>query len=185
MTLLANGMVERIYGTRKLLKLRYITHKKEQQTYEKICDEITGTKNHQVGRQTCIVAYGDASFSSSCRAGSNNLPTPTTKLLKKITSRSQVVMINEHRTSLACFRCDRKTTEHPLTKEFRRTQFLERHLPPDPVIAGAGARESAEAELERIKQKKRSSGISRIRVCCHCLSRERNNYNSDQLAGIC
>ena len=77
MILLSNGIVERVNGLKKFLALRYIVHKKQQQTFEKICDEITGTKNHELGRRTCIVAYGDASFSSSGRAGSNVLSTPT------------------------------------------------------------------------------------------------------------
>jgi hypothetical protein len=174
MILLSNGIVERVYGLKKFLALRYIVHKKQQQTFEKICDEITGTKNHELGRRTCIVAYGDASFSSSGRAGSNVLSTPTNKLLKKIMSRTQTVMIDEHRTSVTCFRCDHETTEHSLTEDFRTTQFLERNLPQQL----AGEVESEETKLERIKQNKRSAGFSRIRLCSYCLAAS-NNQDSE------
>jgi hypothetical protein len=157
MRVLSNGIVERVYGLTKFLELRYIAHVKEQQTLEKLCDEIAGTKNHKKGREETLVVIGDACFSSTYRG---NLPAPTKKLTKKIQSRFTTVMINEDRTSKACFRCDHKTFEHPRAQEFRFERL---------VASATGGGDAVEESKEMKLKNKRAAGYSRIRLCHHCL----------------
>jgi hypothetical protein len=84
------------YSSKRMKRLKWSTYIRRQQTYEKITKSLTG------GHKRTIVAYGDASFTSSARG---NVAVPTSTLRRKISSRCRVVEIDEFRTSLLCCSC--------------------------------------------------------------------------------
>ena len=61
------------YGDRRHRQLRWQSYIKRQQAYAAICKEISG------GSNDTVVAYGDASFSSSCGTGNPSTPTVSVK----------------------------------------------------------------------------------------------------------
>ena len=100
------------FGDRRHRQLRWRTFIKTQQAYSAICRCISA------GSQDTVVAYGDASFSSSC--GKGNPPTPTVSLLRKLGYHCKVFDTDEFRTSRLCCACKTAMDGMPLpvTGEF-------------------------------------------------------------------
>ena len=84
-------------GDRRHRQLRRRTFMKRRQAYSAICRDISA------GSKDTIVAYGDASFSSSCNKG--NPSTPTVSLRRILSYHCKVYDTDEFRTSKLCCAC--------------------------------------------------------------------------------
>ena len=85
------------FGDRRHRQLRWRTFIKRQQAYSAICKAISA------GSADTIVAYGDASFSSS--SGKGNPSTPTVSLRRILGYHCKVFDTDEFRTSRLCCAC--------------------------------------------------------------------------------
>ena len=85
------------FGDRRHRQLRWRTFMRRQQAYSAICRDISA------GSKETIVAYGDASFSSSCNKG--NPSTPTVSLRRILNYHCKVYDTDEFRTSRLCCAC--------------------------------------------------------------------------------
>ncbi|KAA6418449.1 MAG: hypothetical protein FRX49_11609 [Trebouxia sp. A1-2] len=85
------------FGDRRHRQLRWSTYIKRQQAYAAVCKAISN------GSRDTVVAYGDASFSSSCCKG--NPSTPTVSLRRQLGGRCRVYDTDEFRTSKLCCAC--------------------------------------------------------------------------------
>ena len=85
------------FGNLRHKKLLWTTHIKHQQAYTVICRDICRNDS------STVVAYGDASFSSSCCKG--NPSTPTVSLRRKLGQCCKVYNTDEFRTSMLCCAC--------------------------------------------------------------------------------
>ncbi|DBA74949.1 TPA: hypothetical protein ACH3X1_010296 [Trebouxia sp. C0004] len=100
------------FGDRRHRQLRWRTFIKRQQAYSAICRSISA------GSKDTVVAYGDASFSSSCCKG--NPSTPTVSLRRNLGYHCKVFDTDEFRTSRLCCACKTAMEGMPLpvTGEF-------------------------------------------------------------------
>ena len=87
-------------------KLRWRSFIKRQQAYTAVCKEICN------GDSQTVVAYGDASFSSSCCKGTPS--TPTVSLRRKLSQCCHVRDTDEFRTSMLCCACKSRMDGMPL-----------------------------------------------------------------------
>ena len=94
------------FGDRRHRQLRWRSFIKRQQAYSHICNAISA------GSANTVVAYGDASFSSSC--GKGNPSTPTVSLRRKLAYHCNVFDIDEFRTSKLCCACKSAMDGMPL-----------------------------------------------------------------------
>ena len=94
------------FGDRRHRQLRWRTFMKRQQAYSAICRAISA------GSQDTVVAYGDASFSSSCNKG--NPSTPTVSLRRNLGYHCKVFDTDEFRTSRLCCACKSPMDGMPL-----------------------------------------------------------------------
>ncbi len=94
------------FGDRRHRQLRWRTFIKRQQAYTAICRTISA------GSKDTVVAYGDASFSSSCCKG--NPPTPTVSLRRNLGYHCKVFDTDEFRTSRLCCACKSAMDGMPL-----------------------------------------------------------------------
>ena len=93
------------FGDSRHKKLRWRTCIKRQQAYTVICREICRNDSNTV------VAYGDASFSSSSKG---NPSTPTVSLRRKLGQCCRVFDTDEFRTSMLCCACKKRMDGMPL-----------------------------------------------------------------------
>ena len=84
------------FGDRRHRQLRWRSYIKRQQAYAAICKTISN------GNRDTVVAYGDASFSSSSKG---NPSTPTVSLRRQLGGRCRVYDTDEFRTSMLCCAC--------------------------------------------------------------------------------
>ncbi|KAL3135720.1 hypothetical protein ABBQ38_006188 [Trebouxia sp. C0009 RCD-2024] len=94
------------FGDRRHRQLRRRTFIKTQQAYSALCRSISA------GSQDTVVAYGDASFSSSCCKG--NPSTPTVSLRRNLGYHCKVYDTDEFRTSRLCCACKTAMDGMPL-----------------------------------------------------------------------
>lgn len=94
------------FSDRRHRQLRWRSYIKRQQAYSAICKTISN------GRRDTVVAYGDASFSSSCCKG--NPSTPTVSLRRQLGSQCRVFDTDEFRTSKLCCACQTPMNGMPL-----------------------------------------------------------------------
>ena len=94
------------FGDRRHRQLRWRTFIKRQQAYSAICRAISA------GSADTIVAYGDASFSSS--SGRGNPSTPTVSLHRILGYHCKVFDTDEFRTSRLCCACNTPMGGMPL-----------------------------------------------------------------------
>ncbi|DBA74950.1 TPA: hypothetical protein ACH3X1_010296 [Trebouxia sp. C0004] len=94
------------FGDRRHRQLRWRTFIKRQQAYSAICRSISA------GSKDTVVAYGDASFSSSCCKG--NPSTPTVSLRRNLGYHCKVFDTDEFRTSRLCCACKTAMEGMPL-----------------------------------------------------------------------
>ena len=94
------------FGDRRHRQLRWRTFMKRQQAYSAVCRAISA------GSQDTVVAYGDASFSSSCNKG--NPSTPTVSLRRNLGYHCKVFDTDEFRTSRLCCACKSPMDGMPL-----------------------------------------------------------------------
>ena len=94
------------FGDRRHRQLRWRTFMKRQQAYSAICRDISAGSKHT------IVAYWDASFSSSCNKG--NPSTPTVSLHRILSYHCKVHDTNEFCTSRLCCACKTPMDGMPL-----------------------------------------------------------------------
>ena len=85
------------FGDKRHRHLRLRTFRRRQSAYTAICRDITA------GSADTVVAYGDASFSSSCCKG--NPSTPTVSLRRCLGYHRKVYDTDECRTSRLCCAC--------------------------------------------------------------------------------
>ncbi|KAA6418212.1 MAG: L-seryl-tRNA(Sec) kinase [Trebouxia sp. A1-2] len=95
------------FGDRRHRQLRWSTYIKRQQAYAAVCKAISN------GSRDTVVAYGDASFSSSCCKG--NPSTPTVSLRRQLGGRCRVYDTDEFRTSKLCCACRTPMKGMPLS----------------------------------------------------------------------
>lgn len=94
------------FGDMRHRQLRWRTFIKRQQAYTVICKDISA------GSADTVVAYGDASFSSSCCKG--NPSTPTVSLRRTLGRHCKVFDTDEFRTSRLCCACKTAMDGMPL-----------------------------------------------------------------------
>ena len=94
------------FGDRRHRQLRWRSYIKRQQAYAAICKTVSN------GRRDTVVAYGDASFSSSCCKG--NPSTPTVSLRRQVGRQCRVYDTDEFRTSQLCCACRTPMNGMPL-----------------------------------------------------------------------
>lgn len=94
------------FGDRRHRQLRWRTFIRRQQAYTAICQSISA------GSKDTVVAYGDASFSSSCCKG--NPSTPTVSLRRNLGYHCKVFDTDEFRTSRLCCACKTAMDGMPL-----------------------------------------------------------------------
>ena len=94
------------FGDKRHRHLRWRTFRRRQSAYAAICRDITA------GSADTVVAYGDASFSSSCCKG--NPSTPTVSLRRCLGYHCKVYNTDEFRTSRLCCACKTPMPGMPL-----------------------------------------------------------------------
>ena len=96
----------RHFGDKRHRQLRWRTFMRRQSAYAAICRDISA------GSKDTVVAYGDASFSSSCCKG--NPSTPTVSLRRCLGYHCKVYDTDEYRTSRLCCACNTAMPGMPL-----------------------------------------------------------------------
>ena len=94
------------FGDKRHRHQRWRTFRRRQSAYAAICRDITA------GSADTVVAYGDASFSSSCCKG--NPSTPTVSLRRCLGYHCKVYDTDEFRTSKLCCACKTAMLGMPL-----------------------------------------------------------------------
>jgi hypothetical protein len=91
------------YGERKWRKLKWRAYTCKQRAFNEICNRITR------GDSNTVVAYGNGGFSSSSRGHAS---APVKQLYQQLRRRCRVRLMDEHRSSIVCSKCDEEFAPH-------------------------------------------------------------------------